>query len=168
MNDVLAGLFELPNLHPVVVPVPIGLLAGSVLLDLLAFATGAPQLWTTGRWTLWLGTLGLGLAILTGDPAAESVGPFLGADAEALMERHHELGMIALVACGILSVWRLVAPARWRAQYLLLAAATLAIVAIGADLGGLLVFRHGVGVRATADSLQGRTGAERRRPTPGD
>jgi uncharacterized membrane protein len=135
----------LPNLHPLLVHFPIALLPVSVALDLLGVVTGRRDAQSAGRWMLWLGTLGAALAVFTGHEAAEALR--VGAAAGALMATHHDVAMGVLAAAAALSLWRLVAPEpRWRAVYLVVAVGLLAALVVVSDLGGQMVFRHGVAV----------------------
>jgi hypothetical protein len=68
------------------------------------------------------------------------------------MEHHEHLGISVLSLATALSAWRLfskgliVGPAN--TLYLLLAAILAALLAFAADLGGLMVYKHGVSVQA--------------------
>ena len=67
---------------------------------------------------------------------------------------------MVIIAGGIkpngvaLSVWRFLdgaaLPARWRPAYLAMTLGMLTTLLIGADLGGHLVFGHGVGLHTVA------------------
>jgi uncharacterized membrane protein len=152
------GLQEVPNLHMVVVHFPIALLPVSLLCDALARLTGSRDLHAAARWMLWLGTIGAGLAVWTGIAGADDVHPFVSDAAEDLMTRHMNLQLGTLGAAIGLSLWRLAAspfPERGGAVYLLIAAAMIVNLLVASDLGGQMVFVHGVAVRADADSLQG-------------
>lgn len=141
----------LPNVHPLLVHFPIALLPVSVALDLLGTVTGRRDADTAGRWTLWLGTVGAALAVYTGHEAAEALQPHVGAEAGALMATHHDVAMIVLAAATALSLWRVVVhepTRRWRAAYLIVTVGLLAALVIVCEIGGRMVFVHGVGVRA--------------------
>jgi uncharacterized membrane protein len=160
MNDLMAGLRELPNVHPLVVNFPIALLPVALGLDLLGIVLRSRDLHVGGRWCLWLGTLAAAVAVVTGERGADDVQPYVSEEAEALMMRHMNLQYGTLGAAIGLSLWRLLAgqpfPVRGRAVYLVLAATMVANLVVASDMGGELVFVHGVAVRADADSLQGR------------
>ena len=148
MNGLLAGL---PNAHPPAVHFPLVLLPISVALDLLGVVRARRHLDVAARWALWLGTLGAAVAVYTGHEAADVLRPGVGIDAGGVMTTHHDVAMAALVAAAVLSLWRLVLPdpgtRRWRAVYLAIALGLLGALAVTADLGGRLVFVHGVAVR---------------------
>ena len=160
IEGLFGGLRELPNIHPLVVHFPIVLLPLALLLDLVALATHRAELHRVARWTLWLGTVAAAAAVLSGHEGEEVVESFLSDEAHAALSRHEDLGFITLGIAGAASLWRLLVrapfPTRVRLAYLALAIASVATLVMGADLGGHLVYQHGVGVRAGADSLFGQ------------
>jgi uncharacterized membrane protein len=153
-----AGLREMPNLHPIVVHFPIALLPVALGFDLLGWLFRSRDLHAAGRWALWVGTLSAAAAVVTGLDGADDVHPYVSDAAEQLMELHENLQLGTLGAALGLSLWRLVArpfPTRGRLVYLLFAAAMVANMMVASDLGGQMVFLHGVAVRADGDSFQG-------------
>lgn len=159
MEGLLAGLRSLPNVHPLVVHVPVVLLPLGLGLDLLGSAIKRTDLQTAGRWALWAGTLGAAVAFYTGHEAAELAEPYLSGPASPLVRTHHNLGMATLVASVVLSLARLFSferfPIPLRIGYLALAGVVVTTLVVGADIGGQLVYRHGVAVQVGADSLHG-------------
>jgi uncharacterized membrane protein len=149
-----AGLRGIDSIHPAVVALPIGLLVAGVILDLIGVASRRDDPQVAGRWALWLGTATMGVALYTGLAAEEAAEPHMSAAAKAIMETHHNLGFVTLGIGVALSAWRLLdgpaLPARWRPAYVAITLGMLATLLIGADLGGHLVFGHGVGVRSAA------------------
>jgi uncharacterized membrane protein len=160
MGDLMAGIREVPNVHMVVVHFPIALLPVSLGLDLLGVLFGSRDLHAAGRWCLWLGTLAAAVAVWTGEAGADEVHASLSDAAKEIVESHMDLQWGATIAAVGLSLWRLAVrapfPTRGRAVYLVLASGVVAILLVASDLGGQLVYLHGVGVRADGDSLQGR------------
>jgi uncharacterized membrane protein len=152
------GLREVPNIHMVVVHFPIALLPVSLFCDVLARMTGSRNLHAAARWTLWLGTLAAGVAVWTGIAGSDDVDPYLTDAAEELMTRHLTLQLGTLGAAVGLSLWRLAAapfPERGATIYVLIAVVMVLNMLVASDLGGQMVFLHGVAVRVDADSLQG-------------
>ena len=152
------GLREVPNLHMIVVHFPIALLPVSLFCDALARLTGSRDLHVAARWTLWLGTIAAGVAVWSGIAGSDDVHPYVTDTAEELMTRHMNLQLGTLGAAVGLSLWRLAAspfPQRGSTIYLLIAAAMVVNMLVASDLGGQMVFLHGVAVRVDADSLQG-------------
>jgi uncharacterized membrane protein len=157
--EFMAGLREVPNVHMIAVHFPIALLPAALLLDVLGRLTGSRDLHGAARWTLWLGTIAAAVAVWTGYSGSDDVHRYVTDAAEELMEDHEHLQLGTLGAALGLSLWRLVArgpfPERGGVIYLLLAAAMTANLVVASDLGGQMVFLHGVAVHVDADSLQG-------------
>lgn len=153
MNEWIANYTALPNLHPALVHFPIALVPLAALADLLA------ALWMTERRALALSATGLwaaaalaaGVTFWAGEQAADSlVG--VSPQVHARISEHSDWGLYTLWAVGALAVARL-ALARWRPTHAgsLALFAVAGVVATGlvfraADLGGALVYGHGVGV----------------------
>ena len=156
MTSLLASLTSLPNLHPAVVHFPIALVLvalGARLVQLVR-----PERRTVRLFALWatvLAGLGGGAAWYAGHEAAEHLEP-LGVEAEEDLGRHADLGEttgLLLLGAALLAVWldrraggsagaaRLSA---WGGAVVLAVAAGFTLVT--ADLGGGLVYGHGVAV----------------------
>lgn len=135
------------SVHPLVVHFPIALLLTALLLDGLAMILKRPAWHRVALWNLSLGTVGAGIAVLTGSQAAEIAKHSF--DIHQVMELHRKLGIATLVLGALVTAWRL-----WRRDrlgktsrgltmlMLLVMAATLGY---GAHLGGRLVYEFGVG-----------------------
>ena len=159
VDRLLVGLREVPNIHMVVVHFPIALLPVALALDVLGLVLRSRDVAVAGRWCLWVGTLAAVAAVVSGLDGADDVHPYVSDDAEALMTTHMKLQYGTTAAAIGLSLWRLFAgapvPQRGRAIYLLLSVAMVANLIVASDIGGQMVFLHGVAVRADGDSLQG-------------
>ena len=157
--ELFAGLREVPNIHMVVVHFPIALLPVALGLDVLGRVFGSRDLHVAGRWTLWIGTLVAGAAVWSGLEGADDVHAYVTDAADELMDLHQNLQLGTLGAAIGLSLWRIAArapfPERGGLVYLLIALAMVANLMVASDLGGQMVFMHGVAVRVEADSLQG-------------
>ncbi len=135
--------------HTMVVDFAVALLLTSVACDALGFLAEENDLRIVAYWTLLLGTLAAGFAVLSGYAAAKAAAPT--GVAETIVLRHRNLG-IAVVACFMpLAAWRLasggLAPRRHAAVYWLLTAVGASLLVVTAWYGGTAVFQHGVGVR---------------------
>jgi uncharacterized membrane protein len=136
-------------LHPAVVHFPIALALVGVLLDLVARHPRARALEPGGAVVMALAALGGIAATLTGQLAEEWV--VVPRAARVLLERHEELGEIAMWALVVLALSRVALA--WRGlfrgalawAYLAAALAVAALVGYQGALGGELVYRHGVG-----------------------
>ncbi len=147
--ELLPGLHTLGlNVHPSLVHFPIALLSVFFLLELLGTITHREKLRQAAGPMLYCGTVGAVAAVAAGLYAA-SVVPH-GLAVHEIMEWHKRLGLSVASLALILSVWRFVAKHTMvgmaRALYLLLAAIMTTGMVFGADLGGLMVYGHGVAV----------------------
>jgi uncharacterized membrane protein len=149
------------NIHPLLVHLPIGLFSGFVLAEALAFMSRRESLRQAASWMLYFGTLGAAVTVATGLWAANTVEHD---DAvHAIMERHETYGIAVLATAGLLSLWRLLARANFSAQGRVIhfagALGLMAMVTLGADLGGMMVYRYAVGVTTPASSSAGESSA---------
>ncbi len=143
---VLPGISALPNIHPLIVHFPIAFLTGFWLLDSLSRLLRNNTLRAIAGGLLYLGTLTAGLAVWAGLNAAETIAH--DDSVHEIMEQHEHLAIIVLITAGVLSLWRLLGTARGLlgALHNLTAFALLILVLLTADLGGLMVYQHGVAV----------------------
>lgn len=139
--------FPQESAHPLVVHFPVALLLTASALDLLAIAARRPALRRIALWNLSLGTLGAGLAVLTGLRAAEVAKHSF--EIWQVMELHRRLGITTLILSLMAVSWRLKQrdrlTARARLVTLALSLAMVGTLAWGAHLGGRLVYEFGVG-----------------------
>ncbi|TAN46890.1 MAG: DUF2231 domain-containing protein [Methylococcaceae bacterium] len=158
ISALFPGLAVMPNWHPLLVHFPIALLSCYFLLDLAATLTGKTAWHNSADGLLYLGTLFAAIAVALGFQAAATV-----AHSEAvhpILASHHDHGLAVLGMAVLLSLWRWLqsralsmaakpaSPAVFiELLRLALAACMLIVMALGADMGGLMVYGHGVGVR---------------------
>lgn len=144
----LDGLINLQNVHPIFVHFPIGLLLASFAFYLIGLILCWEELFHAGKWTLLFGTAGALVAVLTGLQAMAGVPHF--EDTHEIMMVHRNIGFGVLTISMLLSLWVLVAkqalPSKFRWAFLLLFFIATSAIGQGADLGGRMVFFHGVGV----------------------
>jgi len=149
--------YDAPRIHAALNDLPPALLLASVFFDLLGAFLKRESLKAAGFWTLVIGVLGTGGAILSG-LLAEDATPH-GAEAHAVMETHETLAFIVLGLFALLAVWRIIRKGVWseKEQPVALTAGVIgvALMAFTAMLGGKLVFEHGVGIpTATLQAAQ--------------
>ena len=136
-------------LHPAVIHFPIALSLVALLLDLVSRHRRAHSLEPAGGVLMALAALGGIAATLTGQAAEEEA--VVPRAAKALLERHEELGEIAmwvLIAAALVRLalaWRGAFRGVLAWAYLALAIGAAALVGYQGYLGGELVFRHGLG-----------------------
>ena len=156
MIELLPGIHGLVNLHPLFVHFPIVLLPLAFITDLLAVMLKKTAWRDYASSLLYTGT---GLAVVTvmsGLLAAKSI-PH-GEGVHEIMETHEHLAILILLLSAGLTVWRITANHTWQqsAHYGFLACAGLVslLVMFTADLGGLMVYQHGVAVAPVMQSSQ--------------
>lgn len=137
------------NLHPLIVHFPIAFLIGFFLLELLGAVLRQPGLRKAASWMLYLGSFGAIAAAVAGVIAAENV-PH-GSAVHDIMEWHERLGLTIAGLSSTLALWRIFSRERFSAMaqalHLFLGGIVLVAIVFAADLGGLMVYQHGVGVK---------------------
>jgi len=138
------------NWHPLIVHFPIAFLTGFFLLELIGVALRQPGLRHAASWMLYLGALGAIAAAAAGLIAEDTV-PH-GSAVHDIMEWHERLGLTIAGLSSALAVWRFLARERFSAMaealHLFAGAIILTSIVFAADLGGLMVYQHGVGVKS--------------------
>jgi len=141
------SFWPMESAHPMIVHLPIALLSTGVGLDAAAIVLRRTGLHRIALWNLTLGTVGAGLAVLTGLQAEDIAKHSF--EIWQVIEWHKKLGISTLIL-GLMTVsWRLVKrdalTARARLVTSVLSLAMLGTLACGAHLGGRLVYEFGVG-----------------------
>ena len=143
-----------PNPHALIVHLPIGLLVTAVVADLVAMLRRDPSTVVIVSTGLYLaGTVSLVAAYLTGRSGAPEV--YTPGMAQAVVTRHWEWALWCVWYFGLLTAGRaglwLAAGSPRRVVTVALALAGLGglvLLTNTAELGGQLVYQHGVGVAA--------------------
>ena len=144
------------NLHPLVLHFPIAFLFGFILVEVygLIFNNTGARRWASGL--LYLGAIGAVVTVISGLVAAEMV-PH-GAQVHDIMEWHERAGITVATLAVALSTWR-----RWggipgstMAKALSMAITLLigTLLFVGADMGGMMVYQHGVAVKGLQTSAE--------------
>jgi uncharacterized membrane protein len=156
--DPIAGIEALgANVHPLIVHFPIAFLSAFLLLEILGLVLRRPALRTVASGLLYLGAVGAVAAAAAG-LVAEDIVPHGGAVHE-IMEWHERLGLTVAALSVILAVWRAVSGGRFASSMALGLHLTMAVIlnlclVLGADLGGLMVYQYGVGVKSLQDERE--------------
>ena len=141
------GEGSLQNLHPLVIHFPIAFLTGASVLYLTVWTTGREAWAWTGLWMLALGTLGAAIAVWTGLRASAGV-MIAPSVRDSILVYHRDVMLIVFALSLALSLWALNArpmPRRWRSAFVLLFCLMTALLAIGADFGGWMVYGYNAG-----------------------
>src|SRR5918997_1531092 len=147
--------YDWPRLHAALNDLPIALLIGAALFDVLAIVTKRVSFRLVSFWTLVLGAVGGVAAVVSGLQAEEHISH--GDAVHRVMETHETLGLVTLAIFGLLALWRIVRERRMGSGE-----RTAAVIVTLAGAGGLfatrlyggrLVFDHAAGIPTTV--LQG-------------
>ncbi|MCK5727782.1 MAG: DUF2231 domain-containing protein [Methylococcales bacterium] len=146
----MPGITAMSNIHPLVVHFPIAFLISFFVIDLIGTLFRQPHWRTVASGLLYLGTIGVICAVIAGFLAADAVAH--DETIHAIIEKHEMLGIASLSLALILSIWRLLAKGMVRGVvnvlHVFLSATLSVLIMLGADLGGLMVYKHGVSVDA--------------------
>lgn len=141
------------ELHPFVLHFAVALLLAAPVCDALGLLFRREALLQAGRWNTLLGAGAAGLAVATGLAAESALGPHSAAG-DALLHLHKALGLLMVAAWLPIALWRgvsrLALPQRARTLYLTASFVGAALALGSALLGSALVYRHGVGLSASA------------------
>jgi len=146
---VLPGITSMSNIHPILVHFPIAFFTFFVLIECLAAVFKKADWRVFSGNLLYLGTFSVILTVIAGLIAADTV-PH-GHNVHDIMENHEHIGISILVLSLLLSAWRAITKSMQGAAHVLfigLAGLLLGLVVLGADLGGVMVYKYGVAVQA--------------------
>ncbi len=158
----MPGISNMDNIHPLLVHFPIAFLSAFFALDMLGTLAKKQHWRNVAGWLLYFGTVAAVFTVTAGFIAAGSVAH--GEDVHAIMERHEHFGVSVLSLAIVLSAWRLksggVIQGGANRFFLLLAALLCVLMVLGADLGGLMVYKYGVAVKSLQIEVPGVDGHE--------
>lgn len=156
-------------IHPILIPFPIGLLATSVIFDIIHLLTGSGKWSEISFWMIAAGVIGGLLAAVFG--LIDWLAIPAGTRAKTVGLLHGLSNVVMVVLFAISWLLRAGAPGSPGAVAIILSLVGVGLVSLGGFLGGELVVRMGVGVAEDANldapgSLSGRaaqTGSGRTR-----
>ncbi len=160
---VMPGISAMSNMHPLVVHFPIAFLLAFFVIDLIGTLSKNDGLRQLAGGLLYLGTLAAAVTVFVGLLAEASVEH--GENVHLILERHKTIGFSVLAFSFVLSAWRLLSGGKIKGIsnliFLLFAVILNLLIILGADLGGLMVYKYGVAVEAvevtTKDYFQEHT-----------
>ena len=153
---IMPGFAAMANVHPLLVHFPIALLTTFFLLDVFGSLFGRDAWRQAASYLLYLGAIAALLTVMAGLQAAATV-PH-DEVVHQIMERHEAFGFSIASIAVFLSLWRLMSREFPRGGgnflFLILAALLNLLIVLGADLGGLMVYKHGVAVAAVPEPVE--------------
>ena len=144
--------YDWPRLHAALNDLPAALLATAVVFDLLAALTRRPSLRQAGFATMIAGTLGAGVAVLSGLQAEDHIAH--GEAVHRLMETHETLALTTSGIFAVLVLWRILRERRMsageRTLSLVVSLAGAGVLVATGVYGGKMVFEHAAGIPTEA------------------
>ncbi|WP_374089835.1 DUF2231 domain-containing protein [Methylomicrobium lacus] len=155
-STVLPGIAAMQNIHPLLVHFPIAFLSAFFALDLVGSLAKKPSWRAVASGLLYLGAVASIFTATAGFIAANSV-PH-GENVHQIMEHHEHFGIAVVIFALSLAGWRAlkggVIEGAANTLFLILSAVMCGLMVLGADLGGLMVYRYGVAVSAVPVSAE--------------
>lgn len=149
-SAIMPGVSGLANIHPLLVHFPIAFLSAFFVVDVVGTLARKPQWRSVASWFLYFGTVAAVFTVTAGFIAAATV-PH-GHNVHEIMTYHEYFGVTVLSLALLLSAWRTKSGVSMGAGanvfFLMLSALLCVFMALGADLGGLMVYKYGVAVQA--------------------
>ncbi len=138
----------MPNIHPLIVHLPIALLTFSFLFDFLGLLAKKEQFERTAWWGFLAGTIGLLLSVATGLSAESST--IISDAAREHFDSHQQLAFAVTGLYSFLLFWRVASrtklPLSKQKAFVTLSFLGVILIWTTAWYGGELVYRFGVGV----------------------
>lgn len=149
-SAIMPGISAMANIHPLVVHFPIAFLLAFFVIDLIGSLAHKQNWRELATRLLYLGSLSAGAAVVAGLIAEGTVEH--GQNVHLILERHELFGFSILCLSLMLSAWRLMSGSIIKGVsnviFILFALVLNILIFLGADLGGVMVYKHGVAVEA--------------------
>lgn len=154
-SAIMPGLVGLTNIHPLIVHFPIAFLIAFFIVDLIGSVFYNDNSRKLASGLLYLGTVSAAGAVAAGLIAEASIEH--GDNVHLIMSQHEFFGISILCLSGFLSLWRLMSGGIVRGVanlfFIMFSILLTILVILGADLGGLMVYKHGVAVEAVEQTM---------------
>ena len=137
------------NLHPLFTHFPVALLTVGYFFDVAGVLNRNHVFERIGWWLQLVGTITLGLTVITGLMAKSTVN--ILPDARTTFEWHEQIAFAVCVVAAATLYWRTLSksilPSQYRIAYFSIQLLMVVLIWIGAWHGGELVYRFSVGVQ---------------------
>lgn len=147
-SAIMPGVSGLANIHPLLVHFPIAFLSAFFVVDVAGTLARKPQWRSVASWFLYFGTVAAVFTVTSGFIAAATLEH--EDNVHAIMMYHEYFGVTVLCLALLLSVWRVtsggVKGVGANTFFLMLSGLLCVFMALGTDLGGLMVYKYGVAV----------------------
>jgi uncharacterized membrane protein len=154
-SAIMPGISAMTNVHPLIVHFPIAFLIVFFIIDLMGSLLNKDHWRKLAGGLLYLGTISAAAAVVAGLIAEGSIEH--GENVHLIMERHKFYGISILCISAFLSLWRLLSGGIVRGVanifFIMFSVLLTVLIMLGADLGGLMVYKHGVAVEAVEETM---------------
>lgn len=154
-SAIMPGISGLTNIHPLIVHFPIAFLIAFFVIDVIGSMLNKDSWRTLASGLLYLGAISAAAAVAAGLIAEGTIEH--GENVHLIMERHEFFGLSTLGISIFLSLWRLLSGGIVRGVanffFILVSLLLTVFIVLGADLGGLMVYKHGVAVEAVEETM---------------
>lgn len=139
-----------PNVHPMIIHFPIAVLTIAVLFDFIYQIWDRNWLSKSTLALYFLGALSASAAFITGKIAADAVN--MPMQAELTVSNHSDMAKYTLLFFSLYTIirainwWKFKPNSVFKISFFLLALLGLFLLFQTADLGGMLVYKYGVGI----------------------
>jgi len=148
----IPGVNSLPNIHPLIIHFPIVLFPTFFIVDIIGRLTKNKELRTMASGLLYLGAISSVFTVIAGFQAASNI-PH-GLEVHSILEKHKWYGLFVALLGLVLSVWRFRTKLLFCKEadvfHFISSAFLCTALMLGADLGGLMVYKFGIGVEAVS------------------
>ncbi len=148
--ELLPGISSMANIHPLFVHFPIAFFTFFFIIDICGSLFSLQNWRKFAGWLLYIGTAMAAATVVAGLNAAHSIEH--NDEIHLIMEQHEHLAFSGLILATLLSIWRIFSKSDIKGFANLihcsLSVILFTLLFFTADLGGYMVYQHGVAVQA--------------------